>query len=124
MEMIMRNNLRPSAIAVATTVALFSGCAYAADVTTAGDLNTTDKWYGRAGGLIGADQVNRLTARKVGISHDAAVAARTNMSRREGSSESLGVSYDADVAARTNMLPREAPSPTATAQPILGTEIK
>jgi hypothetical protein len=123
-EIIMRNNLRFSAIAMAATVAIFAGHAYAADVTTTGDLDKADKWYGRAGGLIGADHVKRVTAgTRVGVTYDADVAARTNMSHREGGTESLGVSYDATVAERTNMLSRESLAPVVKAQPIVGEKI-
>jgi hypothetical protein len=119
--MIMKNNLLMSAIAVAATAAIFAGSAYAADVTTDGNLNTVDRWYGRAGGAVGTDRVNRLSAgTTVGVSHDADVAARTNMPRREGSNSSLGVTYDADVAARTNMLPREATAAHVQAEPLVG----
>jgi hypothetical protein len=117
----MKNNLLMFAIAVTATVATFASNAYATDVTTAADLNTMDKWYGRAGGAVGTDRVHRLAAgTKIGVSNDADVAARTNMSHREGSNGSLGVSYDADVAARTNMLPRDAPTAHVEAVPIAG----
>ena len=49
-------------------VSAFAGTAYAADVVTGGDLSSTDKWYGRAGGLTGSDRVTSLRP-EVGCSH-------------------------------------------------------
>ncbi len=93
-------------ISVMAAAAAFAVNVHAADVVTSGDLNTIDKWYGRAGGLTDADRVTGLTtsSSKVGISYDADVAARTNMHAvRRPLSDQVGVTYDADVAARTNM---------------------
>ena len=101
-----------SAIAIASALC---GSAYAADIVSTGDLSTTDKWYGRAGGLAGSDRVNGLHAgdAKVGVSYDQDVAARTNMAR-ERTPGQVGVSWDRDVAARTNMQ-RENTVPASTA---------
>ena len=102
-----------SVIAVATAL---SGSVYAADIVTTGDLSTTDKWYGRAGGLAGSDRVTGLRAgdTKVGVSFDQEVAARTNMAQDRTTGQ-VGVSWDRDVAARTNMQ-RESTTPrTSTA---------
>jgi hypothetical protein len=98
----LNTKLFVSAIAVA---AAFAVNAHAADELHSGDLNTVDKWYGRAGGLTDADRVTSLTVgrSKVTVPYDADVAARTNMPRREVSNSNVGVSYDADVSARTNM---------------------
>jgi hypothetical protein len=102
MEKIMNTKLLISAVAAAAALAVN---VYAADVVSSGDLNTVDKWYGRAGGLTDADRVTGLAAgaSKVGVAYDADVAARTNMSRAQASHNQIGVTYDADVAARTNM---------------------
>ncbi len=98
----MNTKLLISAIAAA---AAFAVNAHAANVVTSGDLSAIDKWYGRAGGLTDADRVSGLKAgsTQVGVSYDADVAARTNMSRAQATHNQVGVTYDADVAARTNM---------------------
>lgn len=99
----MNSKLLISAMAAA---AAFAVNVHAAEVVTSGNLNTVDKWYGRAGGLTDTDRVvTGLSASgtKVGISYDADVAARTNMKRGEAANGQVGVTYDADVAARTNM---------------------
>ena len=115
----MKTKLLISAIAAA---AAFAVNAHAAGVVTSGDLNTIDKWYGRAGGLTDADRVTGLAAGtiKLGVAYDADVAARTNMPRAQGANGDVGVSYDADVAARTNMPRAEAPADKATAAGIEG----
>jgi hypothetical protein len=102
MEEVMNTKLIISAIAVA---AAFAVNAHAADVVNSGDLNSVDKWYGRAGGLTDADRVTgtAVGANKVGVAYDADVAARTNMQRNQATHNQVGVTYDADVAARTNM---------------------
>jgi hypothetical protein len=104
MEKIMNTKLLISIMAAA---AAFAVNVQAADGVTSGDLNTIDKWYGRAGGLTDGDRaVTGLSTSgaKVGISYDADVAARTNMQRGQAATNSqVGVTYDADVAARTNM---------------------
>jgi hypothetical protein len=90
-----------SAIALASACA---GSAVAADVVSSGDLQSIDKWYGRAGGLAGSDRVGALHAgdTQVGVIFDQDVATRTNM-HREQSTNQVGVAWDRDVAARTNM---------------------
>ena len=92
-------------ISALAATAAFAVNVHAADVVSSGDLNTIDKWYGRAGGLIDADRVSGLAAgtSRVGVAYDADVAARTNMSRAQATHNQVGVTYDADVAARTNM---------------------
>src|SRR5262249_26034603 len=110
----MNSKLLISAIAAA---AAFAVNVHAAEVVTSGNLNTVDKWYGRAGGLTDADRVVTglsTSGTKVGISYDADVAARTNMKGGEATTNGqVGISYDADVAARTNMQRGQAPQPKA-----------
>jgi opacity protein-like surface antigen len=115
----MKSKLLISAIAAA---AAFAVNAHATDVVTSGDLSSIDKWYGRAGGLTDGDRVSGLKAgtTKLGISYDADVAARTNMSRAQATHNEVGVTYDADVAARTNMQRAEAPAGKAKAAGIEG----
>jgi hypothetical protein len=115
----MKTKLLISAIAAA---AAFAVNVHAADVVTSGDLSAIDKWYGRAGGLTDADRISGLKAgtTKLGVSYDADVAARTNMSRAQATHSEVGVSYDADVAARTNMQRGSAPADKATAAGIEG----
>jgi hypothetical protein len=112
-EYLMNSKFLFSAIAVA---AALSGSAYAADIVTTGDLSTTDKWYGRAGGLAGSDRVHGLHAgdTKVGVVFDQDVAARTNMAR-ERTAGQVGVTWDRDVAARTNMQRDSTVTPSSTA---------
>jgi hypothetical protein len=102
-----------STIAAASALA---GTAYAADVVTGGDLSSTDKWYGRAGGLVGSDRVTALRPgeSKLGVTFDQEVAQRTNMHREPVASQ-VGISRDAEVAARTNMPINGNPPPPATA---------
>ena len=92
-------------ISTVAAAAAFAVNVHAADVVNSGDVNTINKWYGRAGGLTDADRVTGLTAgtSQVGVAYDADVAARTNMSRAQATHNQVGVTYDADVAARTNM---------------------
>jgi hypothetical protein len=76
-----------------------------------GDAQRMDKWYGRAGGLVGADRIEAIgkaTYDRVGISYDQDVAKRTNMSREGAGKNEVGITYDKDVAKRTNM-PRDVP---------------
>jgi hypothetical protein len=102
MEKIMNVKLLISAVAAA---AAFATNVHAGEVVNSGDLNTVDKWYGRAGGLTDGDRVTGLAAgtNRVGVAYDADVAARTNMPRDQATHNQVGVTYDADVAARTNM---------------------
>jgi len=101
-----------SAMAIAATL---GSSVYAADTVTTGDTSSMDKWYGRAGGLVGSDRVDRLRVGEttVGVIFDQDVATRTNMHREPGTSK-VGVSWDRDVAARTNMQ-REVTAPSSTA---------
>ena len=87
------------------------GIASADDTLHTGDSSTMGKWYGRAGGLVGADRIESRanpSARgpQIGITYDKDVAQRTNMQPRDTSAAEVGISYDKDVAARTNM-PRD-----------------
>jgi len=102
MENTMNTKLLISVIAAA---AAFAVNVNAAEVVTSGNLNSVDKWYGRAGGLTDGDRVTGLATgnSRIGVSYDADVAARTNMPRSEATGGQVGVTYDADVAARTNM---------------------
>jgi hypothetical protein len=92
-------------ISVMAAAAAFVVNVHAAETVTSGNLNSVDKWYGRAGGLTDADRVTGLATgnSRIGINYDADVAARTNMRRSEATGGQVGVTYDADVAARTNM---------------------
>jgi hypothetical protein len=116
-----RNKLIASALAA--TAALSINAAFAAEGSTVGssDLQNIDKWYGRAGGLIGSDRVSGLTApsKPLGVSWDQDVAARTNMSVNRDNNGTVGVTYDADVAARTNM-GRGTPEPAVKAAGVEG----
>jgi len=71
-----------------------------------GDSQRMEKWYGRAGGLVGADRIEAIgnaTSDRVGISYDQDVAKRTNMPREGAGKNEVGITYDKDVANRTNM---------------------
>lgn len=91
---------------------LGAGNVTAADDTLhTGDSSTMGKWYGRAGGLVGAERIESLAnlpshGPRIGVTYDTDVAQRTNMPPRDASSDQVGISYDKDVAARTNM-PRD-----------------
>jgi hypothetical protein len=94
-------------------VALLSaGSAFAGGETLkTGDVNNMDKWYGHAGGLVGADRIEAIgkaTGDRVGVSYDQDVAKRTNMPREGVGKSDIGITYDKDVASRTNM-PRDVP---------------
>jgi hypothetical protein len=104
----MKTKLLAAAIAA---FSMLSAGAYADDVVSSSDLTNVDKWYGRAGGLVGSDRVSGLTSggTRIGVSYDADVAARTNMGRTGESAGQVGVTFDSDVAARTNM-PRTQPT--------------
>jgi hypothetical protein len=85
--------------------------ASADDTLHSGDISTMGKWYGRAGGLVGADRIeflgnSREHESRLGVAYDKDVAQRTNMPPRDTSADQVGISYDKDVAARTNM-PRD-----------------
>jgi hypothetical protein len=104
--MFIRNKLLASAVAAAAALAVN---AVFADSSTlkAGDLSTADLWYGRAGGLVGAQRISALHPNSsnpgIGVTYDRDVAARTNMSVDRSSGQGVTVTYDQEVAARTNM---------------------
>jgi len=109
--MTLRSKLSVSVLVAAS--ALSAGVAWAeSNAVKAGDVGAGGQWYGRAGGTVGSDRVQSLKLHTssnaaLGISWDAEVAARTNMSSDRAPGAGVGVSYDKDVAARTNM-PRGA----------------
>jgi hypothetical protein len=78
------------------------------NVLKAGNVDTMSKWYGRAGGLVGADLVQSAAKpatdpQRVGITYDKDVVQRTNMPPRDTGIGDVSITYDKDVAARTNM---------------------
>ena len=96
-----------------------SGIAVGDETLRAGDPLSMDKWYGRAGGLIGSDRVmtiGKSSAGRIGITYDADVAKRTNMSRDGAANGSVGITYDKDVAERTNMQ-RDLPPTQSASKP-------
>ena len=103
------------AMAIAA-VGIYSGMAMSDETLRAGDPISMDKWYGRAGGLVGSDRVmaiGKSSANRVGITYDVDVAKRTNMPREGAGKNEIGITYDKDVASRTNMQ-RDVP-PTQSA---------
>jgi hypothetical protein len=87
------------------------------DTLKTGDSYNLDKWYGRAGGLVGSDRVeaiSKATGARVGVLYDKDVAKRTNMPREDAGKSDIGITYDKDVASRTNMQ-RDLP-PTQNAE--------
>jgi hypothetical protein len=99
---------RKTLVALGITVATLGiGSALAGgEVLKTGDVNTMDKWYGHAGGPVGADRIEAIgkaTGNRVGISYDQDVAKRTNMPREGAGKNDIGITYDKDVANRTNM---------------------
>ena len=65
--------------------------AAADDTLHTGDSSTMGKWYGRAGGLVGADRIEFVAnspghGSQIGVAYDADVAQRTNMPARDTSS--------------------------------------
>ena len=101
----------------ALTVA--SGLAVGDETLRAGDPLSMDKWYGRAGGLIGSDRVmaiGKSSADRIGIKFDADVAKRTNMPRDGAAKGNVGITYDKDVAERTNMQ-RDLPPTQSAGKP-------
>jgi hypothetical protein len=114
---------RASALLAVVVAAGVGNTAIAAGPTLkSGDIAQAGLWYGRAGGLVGADRVAHLegsiASAQVAVSYDKDVAARTNMSSDRAGGTSVGISYDADVAQRTNM-PRGQ-----EAEPIQSAKIK
>ena len=94
---------------VALALAVTSQMAMGDDTLRSGNVQTMDKWYGRAGGLVGSDRVMAIGAmqgERVGVVYDADVAKRNNMGAREANA-SIAITYDKDVAARNNLPPRE-----------------
>ena len=74
------------AMAIAA-VGIYSGMAMSDETLRAGDPISMDKWYGRAGGLVGSDRVmaiGKSSANRVGITYDVDVAKRTNMQSDTG----------------------------------------
>ena len=89
------------------------------DTLKTGDSHNMDKWYGRAGGLVGSDRVEAIgkaTGDRVGISYDQEVAKRTNMPRDGADKGGIGITYDKDVASRTNMQ-RDVPATQSAGTP-------
>lgn len=89
-------------------------------VLKSGNVDTMPNWYGRAGGLVGADFIRSaakpaIDPQRVGITYDKDVAQRTNMAPRDTGSSDVGITYDKDVAARTNMPRGEKAEPSITA---------
>ena len=105
--------------ATAVAVALLSAGSVMADETLkTGDSHSMDKWYGRAGGLVGSDRVmaiGKSSAGRVGVIYDADVAKRTNMQREGSPKGEVSITYDKDVAERTNMQ-RDLPPPQSASQ--------
>jgi hypothetical protein len=115
--MSIRKKLLVSAVAAA---ALGVTTAYAgSDVLKAGDASTMSQWYGRAGGLVGAQRIAALRANDanpgIGITYDRAIAERTNMSVDRPADKGVTVTYDREVAARTNMARSQDAGPVRAA---------
>jgi hypothetical protein len=115
--MSIRKKLLVSAVAAAT---LGVTTAYAgSDVLKAGDASTMSQWYGRAGGLVGAQRIAALRANDanpgIGITYDRAIAERTNMSVDRPADKGVTVTYDREVAARTNMARSQDAGPVRAA---------
>jgi hypothetical protein len=104
--MTIRNKLLASAVVAVAALGVTAAFADSS-VLKAGDISTADHWYGRAGGLVGAERVAALHANGsnpgIGVTYDRDVAARTNMSVDRTTDQSVTVTYDRDVAERTNM---------------------
>ena|SRR5215510_11709768 len=89
---------------------------FAQEALKTGDKHMMDKWYGRAGGLVGSERItaiSKATGDRVGVSYDADVAKRTNLPREGAGKNDISITYDKDVTSRTNM-PRDVP-PTQNA---------
>jgi len=120
----IRNKLLTSTIGAA---AMLGAAAAFADSTTltAGDASTVDQWYGRAGGLVGAQRIAALRSNRsnpgITVTYDRAVAERTNMPLDRASGQGVTVTYDREVAARTNMA-RSGDSQPVQAAGIAGTK--
>ena len=108
-------SIRGALAAAAMTLSMGSAFADAGKVTT-GNSATMDHWYGRAGGLVGAERIEAINKATlpgggIGITYDKDVAARTNMPRQDAQNGGVGITYDKDVAERTNMSRGETPQP-------------
>jgi hypothetical protein len=101
------SNLNSMVFLAAISAATASGGVFAeGDVLRSSNLDEIGRWYGRAGGLVGADRISslgRAHASRVGVSYDKDLAARTNMAldRREG--DSIAITQDKELMSRTNM---------------------
>jgi hypothetical protein len=94
---------------VALAVTMTSQMAMGDDTLRSGNVQTMDKWYGRAGGLVGSDRVMAIGAmqgERVGVVYDADVAKRNNLAPRDANAD-IAITYDKDVATRNNLPPRE-----------------
>jgi hypothetical protein len=113
--MALRKTLALSALALA---AALSANAVLADEVKSTSTQVLEHAYGRAGGLVGSARVAGLAAgtQPIGVTYDAAVAARTNMSTDRAAASGVGVTYDTEVAARTNM-PRGSTKSVVAGQP-------
>jgi hypothetical protein len=93
--------------ALIAAAALTAGTAIGDDSQAlhSGNVESMSKWYGRAGGLVGADEVSaaRISGANISVTYDKDVAERTNMAREPAESKGVGIAYDKDVADRTNM---------------------
>jgi hypothetical protein len=109
--MSLRRKLSVSVLATAAAFSVGIASAAANDVRSS-DVGSIGKSFGRAGGLVGSDRIKDLSTHAsarspLGVSWDAEIAARTNMSVDRAAGAGVGVSYDQAVAERTNM-PRGA----------------
>jgi hypothetical protein len=121
------NRVRSTRVALAAALlALGIGSTFAGDVKvlTTVDGATMGQWYGRAGGLVGAERIEAITKATspggpIGITYDKDVAARTNVPRQDAGNGTVGITYDKDVADRTNMSRGEkgAPMNAVSAKP-------
>jgi len=98
-----------SALLASTLAAAAALCATAAfaepNTLSASDVSTMGKWYGRAGGPVGADRITALNRGNaaVTVTYDAEIAARTNMPLDRATGWQVTITYDREIAARTNM---------------------
>lgn len=104
--MTARNTVFAAAILAAASLSAATALAEP-NTLKAGDVSTMDHWYGRAGGLVGAQRIASLHADAdnpaVTVTYDREVAERTNMPLERSSGEGVAITYDREVAARTNM---------------------
>jgi hypothetical protein len=115
-----RASIIRSAVAfVIAAAGIGSQVAMGDETLRSGDSISMDKWYGRAGGLVGSDRVmaiRKSSADRVGIAYDADVAKRTNMQREGATNGNVAITHDKDVAERTNMQ-RDVPPVQSAGQP-------